>query len=45
MITFALMVVDGNQDFVGSYVFVMDTDGGDVHRLPGFGDPAWQALP
>jgi hypothetical protein len=24
---------------------VMDADGGDVRRLPGFDVPAWQALP
>lgn len=28
-----------------SVVFVMTVDGGDVHRLTGYGDPAWQALP
>ena len=27
------------------FLYVMDADGGDVRRLPGFGDPAWQALP
>jgi Tol biopolymer transport system component len=45
MIAFSLMVVDASHDLVGSYVFVMDADGGDVRRLPGFGDLAWQALP
>jgi Tol biopolymer transport system component len=39
MIAFSLGVEDG------FYVFVMDADGGDVHRLPGFGEIAWQALP
>ena len=27
------------------FVFVMDADGGDVHRTQGFGEVAWQALP
>ncbi len=27
------------------FLYVMDADGGDVRRLPGFEDPAWQALP
>jgi Tol biopolymer transport system component len=39
MIAFSLGVEDG------FYVFVMDADGGDVHRIPGFGEIAWQALP
>ena len=26
-------------------IYVMDADGGDVHRIPGLGDVAWQALP
>lgn len=39
MIAFGLGVEDG------SSVFVMDADGGDVHRIPGFGEIAWQALP
>ncbi len=45
MIAFSLMVVDRGQHFVGVYVYVMDADGGDVHRVPGLGDVAWQALP
>lgn len=45
MIAFSLMVVDRNQDFVGTFVYVMDADGSDVHRIPGLGDVAWQALP
>ena len=27
------------------FLYVMDADGSDVRRLPGFDDPAWQALP
>ena len=38
------MVVDDSQNLVGTFVFVMDADGSDVHKLPGFGDVAWQAL-
>ena len=45
MIAFSLMVVDRGQHFVGVYVYVMDADGGDVHRVPGLGEVAWQALP
>ncbi len=29
----------------GFYVFVMTAEGADVRRLPGFDEPAWQALP
>ena len=44
-ITFSLMVVDANHDLIGTYVFVMEADGSDVRRVPGFDQPAWQALP
>jgi TolB protein len=45
MIAFSLMVVDRGQDFVGTYVYLMAADGSEVHRVPGFGDLAWQGLP
>ena len=38
-IAFGLGVEDG------FYVFVMTAEGADVRRLPGFDEPAWQALP
>jgi Tol biopolymer transport system component len=45
MIAFSLMVVNDSHDLVGTYVYVMNADGSDVRRVPGFGDVAWQALP
>jgi Tol biopolymer transport system component len=39
LIAFMESVSDGN------WVVVMTSEGGDVRRLPGYGDPAWQALP